>query len=167
MYTAVCRKVVRKSTTTPKSSVNSFKVFREIWKNVSLRKTHRGFDKFILFARLTFNSKSDEKWKKNGPISMNNRNNIKLNENKFWVTWAKNILKTIFYCSVPLIFTCMLAFVKIYQFQLKFIDHWILRLPLEIVTCTFSFFRQLFCKQPYMLILIYHCYSCHNHHCYY
>lgn len=101
MYTAVCRKVVRKSATTPKSSVNSFKVFREIWKNVSLRKTHRGFDKFILFARLTFNSKPDEKCKKNGPISMNNRNNIKLNENKFWVTWAKNILKNniLLFCS--------------------------------------------------------------------
>ena len=150
MYTAVCRKVVRKSATTPKSSVNSFKVFREIWKNVSLRKTHRGFDKFILFARLTSNSKPDEKWKKNGPISMNNRNTVKLNEDKFRVTWGKNILKNniLFYCFVPLIFTCMFAFVKIYQFQLKLIDHWILILPLEIVTCTFSFFRQPFCKQP-------------------
>ena len=47
-------------------------------------------------------------------------------------------------CFVPLIFTCMFAFVKIYQFQLKFIDHWILRLPLEIVTCTFSFFPTTF-----------------------
>ena len=98
MYTAVCRKVVRKSTKTPKSILNSFKVvfpwpqeFREIWKNVTLRKTHRGFDKFILFARLTSNSKPDEKWKKNGPISMNNRNNVKLNEKKFRVTWGKNI----------------------------------------------------------------------------
>ena len=57
----------------------------------------------------------------------------------------KNILKNNIQLFVPLIFTCMLAFVKIYQFQLKLIDHWILRLPLEISTCTFSFFRQPFC----------------------
>lgn len=60
----------------------------------------------------------------------------------------KNILKNNIQLFVPLIFTCMLVFVKIYQFQLKFIDHWILRLPLEIVTYTFPFFRQPFCKQP-------------------